>query len=201
MPALALLLFFLGCGAGPKQQEAAPASRVAAVKANPAAVSAAAGKWCDISFPAASAPAMELPPVAPARPNGSTPAFSKDRWVWLNVWATWCSPCIKEMPMMEQWKAQLQGEGVVFDLWYLSVDEQEKVLSNFLQQRPSMAPGVSLRLKDYGSMFPWLAKYQIAAEAAAIPIHMLVAPGGKVRCVHVGQLREGDYKVIKELMQ
>lgn len=175
-------------------------SRVAAVKANPEAAATAAGKWADISYPAGSAPAMELPAVVPARPGGATPAFPRDRWVWLNVWATWCGPCVKEMPMMEEWKAQFQGEGVAFELWYLSVDDQEKVLANFLQQRPAMAPGVSLRLKNYDSLFPWLTKYQIDPQLG-IPIHLLLAPGGKLRYVHVSQLRDTDYRVIKELMQ
>lgn len=202
LPALAfLILGLLGCGSGPKQQEAAPTSRVAAVKANPEAAAVSAGKWADVSYTAANAPAMELPPVVPARPGGATPGFPRDRWVWLNVWATWCVPCVKEMPMMEQWKAQLQGEGLAVDLWYLSVDEQEKVLGNFLQQRPAMAPGISLRLKDFASLAAWLTKYQLDPGEAAIPIHLLLAPGGKVRYIHVGQLREADYRVLKELMQ
>jgi thiol-disulfide isomerase/thioredoxin len=194
-----MVLLLLGCGAGSKQ-EAAPASRVAAVKANPEAAAAAAGKWADVSYPAASAPVVELPAVVPARPNGRVPDFPPDRWVWLNLWATWCAPCVREMPMMDEWQAKFQAEGVAVDLWYLSVDEQEALLTNFLRQRPSMAPGVSLRLKEYGALFPWLTKYQIDPQSG-IPIHLLIAPGGKVRYVHISQLREGDYRVLAELME
>lgn len=175
-------------------------SRVAAVKANPEAAGAAANKWADISYPAVSAPVMELPPVVPARSGGAIPAFPADRWVWLNVWATWCGPCVKEMPMMEEWRAKLQAEGLPVELWYLSVDEQEKVLASFLLQRPSMAPGVSLRLKSYDTLFPWLTRYQIDPQLG-IPIHMLIAPGGKLRYIHVSQLRDSDYRVLRELMQ
>ncbi|MCC7263310.1 MAG: TlpA family protein disulfide reductase [Candidatus Latescibacteria bacterium] len=200
MPALVLLLLVLGCGAGSKEKDPAAASRVAAVKASPEAAGVSTGKWTDVSFPAASAPTMELPPVVPARANGSLPAFPRDRWVWLNVWATWCGPCVKEMPMMEEWRARLQGEGVPVDLWYLSVDEQEVVLGNFLRQRSGLAPGVSLRLKTYDTLFPWLERYQIDPQLG-IPIHMLIAPGGKVRYVHVSQLRDTDYRIIKELLQ
>jgi thiol-disulfide isomerase/thioredoxin len=200
LPAL-VFLFLLGCGGGAKQQEAVPSSRVAAVKANPEAAAAAAGKWADVAFAAASAPVMELPAVVPARPGGATPAFPPDRWVWLNLWATWCGPCVKEMPMMEEWRARLQAEGVPVDLWYLSVDEQEQVLANFLRQRPAMAPGVSLRLRHFADLGPWLGKYRLDPEAAAIPIHVLVAPGGKTRYIHVSQLREADYRIVKELMQ
>jgi len=200
LPALALLLLALGCGAGPREPEAAPSSRVAAVKANPEAAAASAGKWADLSFPAASGPLVELPAVAPARPGGSTPAFPSDRWVWLNLWATWCGPCVREMPMMEEWRTRLQAEGVPVELWYLSVDEQEGVLANFLKQRPGMAPGVSVRLKSYEALFPWLTKYQIDPQSG-IPIHLLIAPGGRLRYVHVSQLRESDYRVLKELLQ
>jgi hypothetical protein len=181
-----MVLLLLGCGAGSKQ-EAAPASRVAAVKANPEAAAAAAGKWADVSYPAASAPVVELPAVVPARPNGRVPDFPP-------------APCVREMPMMDEWQAKFQAEGVAVDLWYLSVDEQEALLTNFLRQRPSMAPGVSLRLKEYGALFPWLTKYQIDPQSG-IPIHLLIAPGGKVRYVHISQLREGDYRVLAELME
>lgn len=200
LPALILLLLALGCGAGSREKDAAPASRVAAVKASPEAAGVSAEKWTDVAFPAASAPAMELPPVVPARPGGATPAFPRDRWVWLNVWATWCGPCVKEMPMMEEWRARLQGEGVPVDLWYLSVDEQEAVLGNFLRQRPSLAPGTSLRLRNFDDLGAWLGKYGLDPQAAAIPIHLLIAPGGKVRYVHVSQLRDSDYRIIKELL-
>lgn len=195
------LLLLLGCGARPKQEEAAQMSRVAAVKADPGSAASSAEKWCDVSWPSAGAPQLKLPPAVPARQGGVVPAPPQDRWVWLNVWATWCGPCIKEMPMMEQWKAQFHQEGVEFDLWYLSVDEQEEALRRFLQQRPSLAPGNSARIAELKHLGPWLKQYQLDAELAAIPIHMLVAPGGAVRCVHVGQLREGDYRVLKELMQ
>ena len=49
---------------------------------------------CDIAHPAASAPTFTYPPMtgaAPA-PNG--------KWTWLNFWATWCRPCVEELPML-----------------------------------------------------------------------------------------------------
>ncbi len=201
LPALVLLLLALGCGAGPREKETVPASRVAAVKASPENAGTSAAKWTDVSFPAASAPAMELPRVVPARAGGATPSFPRDRWVWLNVWATWCGPCVKEMPMMEEWRAKLQAEGVPVELWYLSVDEQDAVLGNFLRQRPAMAPGTSLRLQNFEDLSGWLGRYGLDAQAAAIPIHMLVAPGGRLRYIHVSQLRDADYRIIKELLQ
>ncbi|MGW8284734.1 MAG: TlpA disulfide reductase family protein, partial [Candidatus Deferrimicrobiaceae bacterium] len=40
--------------------------------------------------------------------------------VFLNIWATWCPPCRKEMPSMEKLYQQLKGED--FEILAVSVD-------------------------------------------------------------------------------
>jgi peroxiredoxin len=41
--------------------------------------------------------------------------------VLLNIWATWCPPCVEEMPSMEKLYQALQGEG--FEILAVSIDE------------------------------------------------------------------------------
>lgn len=48
----------------------------------------------------------------------------KDRLVLLNLWATWCAPCVKEMPALDRLQAQLGGPG--FQVVALSVDRGGK---------------------------------------------------------------------------
>jgi len=43
------------------------------------------------------------------------------RIVLLNVWATWCAPCRKEMPMLDRLQAQLGGSD--FHVLPLSIDK------------------------------------------------------------------------------
>ena len=41
--------------------------------------------------------------------------------VLLNIWATWCPPCVEEMPSMEKLYQELKGEG--FEILAVSIDE------------------------------------------------------------------------------
>ena len=45
----------------------------------------------------------------------------KGKVVLLNIWATWCAPCVAEMPSMEKLYQELKGED--FELLAISVDE------------------------------------------------------------------------------
>ena len=38
----------------------------------------------------------------------------KGKTVFLNLWATWCKPCIAEMPSIEKARSILQNESIVF---------------------------------------------------------------------------------------
>lgn len=157
-------------------------------------------RWCDVAYPEESAPRFALPKVLPARAGGSLPSLPADRWVWVNLWATWCGPCLKEMPLLARWQEQLAKEGIKVDQWYLSIDEKEQDLRQFLSRNPTVAPGNSVRLASQDALEPWLKRYRLDAEAAAIPIHILVSPAGKARCLHVGQVQEGDYRLVKGLL-
>jgi len=194
---LASLLTAGGCG---RQQETdnVQRTRVAAVKAQPGAVDPRS--WCDTYHPADVAPLYQSPEVEPARASGIVPALPAGRWVWLNFWATWCAPCRREMPMLEGWRAQLARDGVPVDLWYVSLDEGRDELRAFLERHPDIAGEPSLRLTSSGQLEPWLQRFGASGELA-VPIHVLVDPQQRVRCLHVGETREGDYPVFRALFE
>ena len=57
--------------------------------------------------------AGELMPVAElVDPEGETLALHETRGtpVLLNLWATWCAPCVVEMPLLDELAADLQGQ-------------------------------------------------------------------------------------------
>ena len=45
----------------------------------------------------------------------------RGRVVLLNIWATWCPPCVEEMPSMEKLYQELKGDG--FEILAVSIDE------------------------------------------------------------------------------
>jgi thiol-disulfide isomerase/thioredoxin len=59
---------------------------------------AAAGLW-QMSFP---------------RPDGGTLSMARYAGapLVLNFWATWCPPCVKEMPELDRWARQVRATGV-----------------------------------------------------------------------------------------
>lgn len=54
------------------------------------------------------------PDIAFAAADGSPRTLSDfhGEWVLLNLWATWCGPCRREMPSLDRLQAMMAGEGL-----------------------------------------------------------------------------------------
>lgn len=50
----------------------------------------------------------------------------------LNFWATWCPPCVQEMPSLNELQKMMAGSGVV--VLGVSVDRNEKLYRNMLKR-------------------------------------------------------------------
>ncbi len=190
----ALAALAAACGGGGEKPALSRSESVAASGQAPDS-----RRWCDVFYAGADAPALALPRVEAARAGEALPVLPADRWVWVNVWATWCGPCRREMPVLLRWHDRLVKEGRPFDLWFLSVDERQQDLVQFLNDNPETAPGNSVRLAAPGGLERWLAGFK-GAPTGAIPLQVIAAPGGKVRCIRAGALRDADYSVVKALL-
>jgi len=66
----------------------------------------------------------------------------KGQAVFLNLWATWCRPCLMEMPAIEQAYQELKDNGYIFLL--ASYEETEKI-REFAQEQDYTFPLVHLK--------------------------------------------------------
>jgi thiol-disulfide isomerase/thioredoxin len=90
-----------------------------------------------------SAPAMgvdgQLVAATPAELRAALEA-RKDRVVLVNFWATWCRPCLKELPALQALEKQYASRG--FELLAVSLDDPadgEPIVQPFLAKRfPSL---------------------------------------------------------------
>ncbi len=63
-----------------------------------------------------------------------TPANFGGKVLVLNFWATWCAPCIEEIPSLEKFVHVFNDSGVV--VLAVSIDSSEKRYADFLKRRP-----------------------------------------------------------------
>jgi peroxiredoxin len=93
-------------------------------------------------------------------------ASLRGRVVLVNFWATWCSPCVAEMPSLERLRRALAPEGLV--VLGLSVDEDESALRDFVA-RHGLSFGI---LRDPG------AHTAAAYQAAGYPQTFVIGRDG-----------------------
>lgn len=109
---------------------------------------------------------------------------SKNKVIVLNVWATWCPPCIAEMPSLQQLYDKMQNEA---DFYFITYEDQSTV-SRFLDKKGYELP----------VYFP-RATAPAELESASLPTTYLIAPNGEIVIRKVGAAKWDSDKVIQEI--
>lgn len=197
LPIVAVLALGLAPGCVEDKPPAQKPERFAGVKKAPSKVPAASS-FCDKSYPASGEGTRHYAP-APLRPLGGTKAAppAARGWRWVNVWATWCEPCVEEMALLNRWRGGLARDGLEVTFELLSVDESDRE-AELKAWRSRELPGPILWLRSDEDLGPFLDGLGID-RAAALPIHALVDGSGALRCVRVGAIHEQDYGLVRKL--
>ncbi|WP_438023510.1 TlpA family protein disulfide reductase [Sorangium sp. So ce233] len=124
--------------------------------------------------------------------------FGVGKWVWVNFWAAWCKPCLEEMPRLLGWQQKLRAAGVMIDLAFISIDDDERQLSRFLEAQPGTGVRASYWLPEGPQRTGWLRALGVK-ETTELPIHAIAAPSGQVTCVIQGAVEDSDYPTIAAL--
>ena len=93
----------------------------------------------------------------------------KGNWVFINYWASWCHPCIEEIPELNQFYHRFKNDRVkVFGVNYdgLSISEQKHLI------------------KELGIDYPGLngdpAKSLSLGDIRGVPVTFILNPQGKL---------------------
>ncbi len=118
-------------------------------------------------------------------------------WTWTSLWATWCVPCLEEMPRMDRFEKKLNDKGHAVTVQHVSVDATPGDLEKYRKEHPE-APG-GPRVADQASVDPWLTEQGLDA-GASIPIHIFADPGDRIRCIRMGAVSEHDYAAVEKIV-
>jgi thiol-disulfide isomerase/thioredoxin len=179
----------LACNDGGDKAGSAGRQRVNSVAAEPTATVDPAA-MCDRFYRPAEAPSFHWPETV-------EPALAKvDRWRWINVWATWCKPCVEELPRLATWQPRLASAGADVALVLVSADESDDEVAAFRADHPKTP--ASNRLADPDGMAAWIE--ELGVKGATLPVHIFVDPANRVRCVRASAVEETDFAAVEALL-
>lgn len=100
-----------------------------------------------------------------------------DKTILVNYWATWCPPCISEIPSLMQVKALRQSDD--FDIVFISLDFPKDPEALRTQMK-------RIGLDHIDTLYMTDAREWSLLNGRGLPISVLVAPGGKIISRFVG---------------
>ncbi len=105
----------------------------------------------------------------------------REKTVFVNLWATWCPPCIAEMPDINELYKEMNTKGIEFVL--ISLDEDFQKAKDFVKKK--------------GFDFP---VYQLASglpkvyDSNAIPTTYVISPDGNIAVTKSGMAKYNTKK-------
>jgi len=122
-------------------------------------------------------PEFTAPPAFATQPGAATADFKDGKPRLLNVFASWCVPCVQEIPML----LRLQAAGAEID--GVAVHDTSAELEKFLAENGNPYTRIGL---DQGG------RAQIALGSAGVPETFVVDGQGVIVYQHIGVVTEAD---------
>jgi len=138
---------------------------------------------CVLNTPVVADPALVQQPQLQVKTlDGSEFELSKQRgkWVIINFWATWCSPCIKEMPDISQFVTK-HTNVIAIGLAYEDTEKSE--IEAFLKAHPVQYPIAQIDTYKPPKDFE---------VPRGLPLTYVIAPDGRVAKCFVGPVTASD---------
>jgi len=103
-------------------------------------------------------------------------------------------------PRLLAWRDRLATSGVLLDLAFISLDDDDRQLARFLEGQPTTGGlRASYWLPEGESRTFWLNALGVK-DPPQLPVQALVAPSGQVACVIQGAVEDRDYPAIASFL-
>jgi cytochrome c biogenesis protein CcmG/thiol:disulfide interchange protein DsbE len=126
-------------------------------------------------------PAFVLPPAQTGLPGLASKDLATGQPRLVNIFASWCVPCVAEAPVLQQLKAR----GVAID--GIAIRDRREDLAEFLSTHGN--PFERIGADD-------TSRVQLALGSAGVPESFVVDGRGIIRYQHVGPIEPGDVPMI-----
>jgi thiol-disulfide isomerase/thioredoxin len=121
----------------------------------------------------------------------------KGKVVMIDVWASWCPPCIQEIPYLASLQSRYRDRP--FELIALSVDDDGwNALNPFLQTRPEISYTVAVPHPALGWHVGTLFDLAPLGEVAVLPTVFLIDRKGRLAGKFVGAGRTRETEALLE---
>jgi len=108
----------------------------------------------------------------------------KGKTLFLNLWATWCGPCIGEMPSIARLARDPRWKDMNIEFVCVSIDSSTDVVRRFLDG------------KDWTMIFLRAAKLPPVFDSEGIPATFLIAADGRIAASEVGAADWSEPRVV-----
>ncbi len=131
-------------------------------------------------------PQFDLPPMLPGKPGLGATAFRTGQPRLLNVFASWCIPCIAEAPVL----MRLKQAGVQIDA--VAIRDTPENIAAFLDRNGDPYERIG---NDRESTV------QLALGSSGVPETFVIDGRGQIVSQHIGDIRAEDVPAILQQLQ
>ena len=128
-------------------------------------------------------PDFSLPPAIDGMPGASRADFVGGEPRLLNIWASWCLPCIAEAPQLEA----LSDQGV--EIIGIAVRDRPDAVEDFLSRHGN--PYTRIGADD-------ISELMLEIGASGVPETYVIDAQGNIRYQHIGDVRASDVPLLLE---
>lgn len=131
-------------------------------------------------------PQFALQPAHESRPGLSSADLADGRPKLLNVFASWCVPCIAEAPQL----AALQQRGAT--IVAIDIRDRAEDVANFLAVNGNPFSRIGADT---------MSQVQLSLGSSGVPETFVIDGAGVIRYQHLGEIRDSDVGMLLEKLE